>query len=186
MGAALGGESFRQRQQFFRRRLEGPHLTLDRAVLRVPYARHDRVPLYARAGSCAHRDRRKPIRNFRLPSCRSAPPGVRHRQKNSGNPALPGRCRPMALSGVVWRLRSNCQTGSFAPSMSRPLCRLALRETYHRLPSSFTPRGSETPVENCQELPANKQIPLHSAVRRFISPDRPPNFRCSGRSGIRV
>jgi hypothetical protein len=32
--------------------------------------------------------------------------------------------------------------------MSRPLLPVALGETYHRLPPSFIPRGSATPVEN--------------------------------------
>ena len=44
MGTAPGGEPFRQPQQFFCGCLEGPHLTLDRAVLHASHASHNRVP----------------------------------------------------------------------------------------------------------------------------------------------
>jgi hypothetical protein len=147
MGAALGGEPFRQRQQFFRRRLEGPHLTLDRAGLRAPYALRDRVPRF-REGTLLCTSRPAQCR-YRTSIC--PPAALRHPAwdivKRTLGTALPGRCRPMAHSGVLWRPRSNCQTGSSAPSMSRPLLPIALRENHHRLPPSFTPRGSATPVE---------------------------------------
>ena len=78
MGAALGGEPFRQRQQFRRGRLEGPHLSFDRAVHRMPYTRHHRVLVHSKPSATR-------IQNFHLPSCRSEPPGVGHLQKNSGN-----------------------------------------------------------------------------------------------------
>jgi hypothetical protein len=49
--AALVGEPFRQRQQFFRGRLEGPHRVLDGAVRHLPHAGHDRVLVHVEAGA---------------------------------------------------------------------------------------------------------------------------------------
>jgi len=74
-GAALGGEPFRQCQQFLGGCLEGAHLAL-RAVDHVSHAGHDRLLVHVEASAMR-------IHNFHRPSCRSAPPGVGRRHKNS-------------------------------------------------------------------------------------------------------
>jgi hypothetical protein len=91
VGAALGGEPFRQCQQFLGGCLEGAHLAL-RAVDHVSHAGHDRLLVYVEAGAMR-------IQNFHRPSCRSAPPGVGRRHKDSKDRAPE---RLPALGALFW------------------------------------------------------------------------------------
>src|SRR5438874_8977732 len=65
MGAALGGEPLRQRQQFLGRGLEGADLTTYRAVRHVPLAGHDRVLVHVEPGAMWVENLHAPLRSMR-------------------------------------------------------------------------------------------------------------------------
>jgi acyl carrier protein len=82
------------------------------------------------------------IQNFHLPSCRSAPPGMGRRQKNSRSRAP----EPLPTHGALRRapaFRIRLTEGSLASLSNRPLCRWRRTTLPSTSPSFHAPRVGE-------------------------------------------
>jgi hypothetical protein len=136
VGAFLGGEPVRQRQQFRGGCLEGAHLAPARAVDDVSHGGHDCVLVHVEAGAMR-------IQNFHLPSCRSAPPGMGRRPKNSRNRAPEPLPAHGALRGALaFRVRL---TDGLSRTIERPTSvPVALGDATINIPLVSCPAGQRS------------------------------------------